>query len=95
MNSITFIDTETDPVSRKILDIGSVNHNGLTFHQSSADAWVNYLKGSTFICGHNIFSHDLLYTEHLIKEAGVHTDNIIDTLYLSPFFFPPNLIMLW
>lgn len=88
MSSITFIDIEVDPNSRKVLDIGSVKSDDNTFHSNSIPDFVKFLHGTNFICGHNIFKHDLKYIQQPINEAGISTENIIDTLFLSPLLFP-------
>ena len=88
MNSITFIDTEIEPGSARILDLGGVKDSGTTFHKTSVAEFVDFLKGTDFICGHNIFRHDLKYIGHALTDAGVHPAHIIDTLYLSPLLFP-------
>ncbi|MFM9951732.1 MAG: RecQ family ATP-dependent DNA helicase [Saprospiraceae bacterium] len=88
MNSIAFIDTEIEPKSRKILDIGSVKGDGSSFHKTSVAEFMLFLNGTQFICGHNIFSHDLKYIGKALDEAGINPANIIDTLFLSPLLFP-------
>lgn len=88
MNSIAFIDTEIEPKSRKILDIGSVKGDGSLFHKTSVAEFILFLKGTQFICGHNIFNHDIKYIGNALHDAGVHSANIIDTLFLSPLLFP-------
>ncbi|MFZ4438221.1 MAG: RecQ family ATP-dependent DNA helicase [Syntrophales bacterium] len=88
MNSIAFIDTEVEPKSRKILDIGSVKDNGNSFHSNSVADFISFLKGTQFICGHNIFDHDLKYIQKAVNDAGINPSNIIDTLFLSPLLFP-------
>jgi ATP-dependent DNA helicase RecQ len=88
MNSIVFIDTEIEPKSRKILDIGSIKNDGSYFHSNIIANFVTFLKGTEYICGHNIIHHDLLYIHKAITDANVDTANIIDTLYLSPLLFP-------
>lgn len=85
---IVFIDTEIEPKSRKILDIGSVKDNGNSFHSNSITGFIKFLNGAEFICGHNIFNHDLKYIQKAIADAGVSPTNIIDTLFLSPLLFP-------
>ena len=90
MSNITFIDTEIDPRSLKILDLGSVKGDGSTFHQTSVAEFIRFLKGTEFICGHNIFNHDIKYIGKALIDAGVHSANIIDTLFLSPLLFPTN-----
>lgn len=88
MNSIAFIDTEIEPKSQKILDIGSVKHKGNSFHSNSIPNFITFLKGTQFICGHNILNHDLKYIQNAITVSGINPSNIIDTLYLSPLLFP-------
>lgn len=88
MQQIAFFDTEVDPTSRRILDIGCVKDNGATFHSNSTTDFVTFVRGTPFICGHNIFNHDLHYIREAIDEAGVPASGMIDTLYLSPLLFP-------
>ncbi|MCW5914535.1 MAG: RecQ family ATP-dependent DNA helicase [Chitinophagaceae bacterium] len=88
MNTIAFIDTEVEPTSGKVLDIGSVRENGSSFHKNSISAFVQFLNGTQFVCGHNIFNHDIKYLGKALDDAGIKTTNIIDTLFLSPLLFP-------
>lgn len=88
MNSIAFVDTEIEPKSRKVLDIGSVKGDGNTFHSTSIADFVAFLNGTQFICGHNILKHDLQYIHKAVNDAKIDFANIIDTLYLSPLLFP-------
>src|SRR5690606_3017091 len=88
MLSIAFVDTEIEYKSGTILDIGSIKHDGSTFHSSSIPAFITFLKGTRFVCGHNILNHDLLYIKHAIADAGIQESNIIDTLHLSALLFP-------
>jgi len=88
MKSIAFIDTEIEPNSRKIIDIGSIKDNGSGFHQSSINEFIQFVKGTEFICGHNIYKHDLKYIGKTIVDSGIDKLNFIDTLYFSPLLFP-------
>lgn len=88
MKSIAFIDTEIEPKSRKILDIGSVKADGSLFHKTSVTEFTKFLNGTQFICGHNIFNHDIKYIGKALTDAGIKATNIIDTLFLSPLLFP-------
>ncbi|WP_372997777.1 RecQ family ATP-dependent DNA helicase [Lutispora sp.] len=88
MKSIAFIDTEIDANSGKILDIGSVKGDGSLFHSSYVHDFTKFLCGSDYVCGHNIFNHDLKYIKNSITDAGINISNLIDTLYLSPLLFP-------
>lgn len=88
MNSIAFIDTEVEPKSGKILDIGSVKDNGALYHNFSVSGLITFLNGTQLICGHNILKHDIKYIGKALSEAGIDSANIIDTLFLSPLLFP-------
>ena len=88
MNSIAFVDTEIEPKSRKILDIGSVKSDGSSFHRNSVVEFVHFVNGAEFICGHNILNHDIRYIGKALYDAGINSANIIDTLHLSPLLFP-------
>ena len=88
MKSIAFIDTEIEPKSQKILDIGSVRDDGSYFHKSSVTEFIQFLKGTEFICGHNILNHDIKYIGKALIDAGFGSINIVDTLFLSPLLFP-------
>lgn len=88
MNSIAFVDTEIEPKSHKILDIGSVKGDGSSFHKTSIAEFIQFLNGTQYICGHNIFNHDIKYIGKSLNDAGIASTNVIDTLYLSPLLFP-------
>lgn len=88
MKSIAFIDTEVDPKTGKILDIGGVKEDGGNFHNTSIAKFGDFLKGTHYVCGHNILNHDLKYIGDAIKAAGVRA--AIDTLFWSPLLFPTN-----
>jgi ATP-dependent DNA helicase RecQ len=81
MNSIAFIDTEIEPKSGKILDIGGIKDNGSSFHKTSIAEFIQFLNGSQFICGHNILNHDIKYIGKALTDAGINSANIIDTLF--------------
>src|SRR5690606_8038746 len=90
MNSIAFIDTEIESNSGRILDIGSLMNDGRLFHKPSVVEFTQFIHGTQFICGHNIFKHDIKYIGKALHEAGINSANIIDTLFLSPLLFPTN-----
>jgi len=86
MDSISFIDTEIDANSGKIFDIGCVKENGNEFRSTSVENLIGFLKGTKYVCGHNIIKHDLKFIKNAVVDAGVRY--CIDTLYLSPLLFP-------
>lgn len=88
MKAITFIDTEIDPLGKKVLDIGGINDEGNLFHKSSLEDFIRFLYGTNFICGHNIINHDLKYIGKALNNSGINLTNVIDTLFLSPLLFP-------
>ncbi|WP_265446207.1 RecQ family ATP-dependent DNA helicase [Acetivibrio straminisolvens] len=88
MKNIAFIDTEIEPKSGKVLDIGSIKGNSDLFHSASVADFIEFLRGSEYICGHNIIKHDLKYIKNAVEAAGIKDANFIDTLYLSPLLFP-------
>ncbi|WP_316823977.1 RecQ family ATP-dependent DNA helicase [Pedobacter miscanthi] len=86
MKPIAFIDTEIQPDTLKIFDIGCVKNDGTSIHSNSAESISLFLNNTKFICGHNIIYHDI---PHLKKSiTGLDNLQIIDTLYLSPLLFP-------
>ncbi|OQY93550.1 MAG: ATP-binding protein [Sphingobacteriales bacterium UTBCD1] len=88
MHTVAFVDTEIEPLSRKILDIGSVRSDGSSFHRNSVAEFISFLNGSQYVCGHNILNHDIKYIGNALTDAGINPENIIDTLFLSPLLFP-------
>jgi len=88
MKAITFFDTEIDPRSKKILDIGGVKSDGNTFHSTSMKGFAEFLNNTDFICGHNIIRHDLKYMQEYLSSQGINHLKHIDTLFLSPLLFP-------
>lgn len=88
MKPVTFIDLEVHPRDGAILDFGAVKDSGGIFHSKSKSGFIEFLRGSEYIAGHNIISHDLQYILVTLKNAGFASDNIIDTLHLSALLFP-------
>jgi ATP-dependent DNA helicase RecQ len=87
-NAIAFVDTEIDPQSGRILDLGGIKEDGNTFHSGSAAGFVEFLQGTRFLCGHNLIRHDVTYIGHEVKTAGIDRADMIDTLFWSPLLFP-------
>lgn len=88
MKSIAFIDLEVQPLKGTILDIGSIKNTGSVFHSKSIADFVTFIKGTDYLCGHNIIKHDLKYIQQTLRNAGIDSENVIDTLYLSALLFP-------
>ena len=88
MHIIAFIDTEIEPQSGKILDIGSIRSDGGIFHTSSVTGFVRFIRDAGYLCGHNIIHHDLKYLRKASPENSIAKVKAIDTLYWSPLLFP-------
>jgi len=88
MSSVAFVDVEVEPKSHRILDIGSIRDDGSSFHKTSVAEFIQFLNGTRFVCGHNIFRHDLRFIGKALVDAGIDIANVIDTLHLSPLLFP-------
>ena len=86
MNNLAFLDTEVDPKSGRLLDIGCLKGDGSQFHGNSIAEFIPFISGSTYVCGHNILHHDIKYIGRTLYDAGVTA--VIDTLFLSPLLFP-------
>lgn len=80
----SIIDIEVGMRDRKIHDIGALRHDGATFHKASKNELLEFLRGTDYICGHNIIHHDAKY---LFGEEECRW-TLVDTLYVSPLLFP-------
>ena len=88
MPKIAFLDTEVQPKTGKVLDIGIVNDQGEVLHTSSIAEAEVFLKDAEYICGHNIIDHDLTYLDKALDRQFCENSRFIDTLHLSPLLFP-------
>jgi ATP-dependent DNA helicase RecQ len=88
VHNILFLDTEIDPKSHKILDLGGIKNNGSTFHSNRIAEFISFIGNTKFLCGHNLFNHDLIYLLKAFQESGLNNLKFIDTLFLSPLLFP-------
>ena len=88
MATIAYIDTETDSNGKKVLDIGGIRTDGSEFHGRVIAHFAEFLKNADYVCGHNIFHHDLKFVAPALFYAGIPAEKAIDTLYLSPLLFP-------
>lgn len=82
-----FFDLETAE-DLKILDIGAVL-NDEKYHGKSVDQLAKMVKDADYICGHNIVFHDIpVLKKTRYWEIMQPFPAQIDTLMLSPLFFP-------
>lgn len=83
---VIFFDVETDAKGERLLDIGAVSEREDEFHALNEEGFAQFLKKGVYLCGHNIFEHDLKYVSAAIEKAGI--EKFIDTLLFSPLLFP-------
>jgi len=88
MSLIAFFDLEVDPQKKKVLDIGGIRSDDISFHKNNIKEFEGFLRASDFVCGHNIFAHDLKYLREQYGVDYLSTANAIDTLLFSPLLFP-------
>lgn len=81
--SIVFVDLEVNQKD-KVVDFGAYVDQYKSYH-GSREGFSKFIKGYDYICGHNVFSHDLKYITNEVKDARIK--KCIDTLALSPLLF--------
>ena len=87
MKTIAFFDLETD--SKNIIqDIGCVKSDNSNFHGRSVHAFLEFVKDTDFLCGHNVHHHDLKQLHQFLGNTSFGLSKTIDTLYWSPLLFP-------
>lgn len=86
MSEIVFFDLEVSREDNKIKDFGGINDKGEKLHTRRFDLFKPFIEEASFVCGHNIIRHDLVYLKRLDKDCI--KGNVIDTLMLSPLLFP-------
>ena len=79
--SILFFDTEVTSDGSKLLDIGAVKDDKTELHTTNRGMFTSFASGCAFMCGHNIFSHDLKYVQADLKAAGQEHDFIDTSFY--------------
>ncbi|WP_044208452.1 RecQ family ATP-dependent DNA helicase [Flammeovirga sp. OC4] len=87
MERIAFIDVEVNVKSKKIEDIGVVSGEDVASHSTSNQDLLQCIKEKEFICGHNIFAHDIPCIEKQFVVSFAEKE-VIDTLHWSPLLFP-------
>lgn len=92
MINVTFIDTEVSTETNRILDYGGVKTSGEWMHDQSLPAFMKFIAGSSYLCGHNVIHFDLSFIYRTLGESQYHSlisnTRVIDTLYLSALLFP-------
>ena len=81
---VLFVDTEVNPLSKKLIDIGAIDEKNYSFHGNDRLKFKEFASGYSFVCGHNFIRHDYNYLKNCFEEKIF----IADTLYLAGLFFP-------
>ena len=76
MERIVFVDTEVGN-NGKVLDYGAAKSENDGLHTKSSDKFTEFISDSRFICGHNIFKHDIKFIESEFGKSGI--EFVIDT----------------
>lgn len=85
MKDIIFVDSEINPKTGEVLDIGAISNRKLTLHTKTGEKLSVFAEHAQFIAGHNLIDHDMKYIgKYLVQK---HRTHYIDTLYLSPLLF--------
>ncbi len=92
MKNIVFFDLEVEDQSH-IRDIGAW-YSGAHFHGPDMAKFLDFITiaaaEAPYICGHNIFNHDIPTLEQNQVGEQFFKKHSIDTLYLSALIFPQN-----
>lgn len=83
MGRFVFVDSEINS-KNQITDLGAIKDDGAEFHNGNPRFFASFVTNSSFVVGHNIFRHDLLY----LKKYLPNRYTVIDTLFWSPILFP-------
>ena len=86
-DNIVFFDTEIAGGNNRLYDIGAVKDDATKLHTGIYAQFLDFISNSQYLCGHNIFAHDLKYIKDEIVSTG-NSYRYIDTLLFSPLVFP-------
>ena len=90
MNSIIFFDLEVEKDKGIIVDIGCLKNDDSTFHENSLSGFLRFSQNVKYLCGHNVFNHDLKFIQKKLGFEGFNPSRVIDTLFWSPLLFPTH-----
>lgn len=86
MPKILFFDLEINKKTSRVEKIGAILDT-LIFSDHSIPKFEAFSNSATYICGHNIFNHDLKFLENTGLSPLFFQKKTIDTLYLSALLF--------
>lgn len=87
MNNIVFFDTEVSESKNRVFDIGAVKDDGSQLHTGVYAQFQDFIENAEYLCGHNIFAHDLQHLENEMASSDA-AFRYVDTLLFSPLLFP-------
>lgn len=91
MQGIAFFDLEvkTQPKTKnEYIDLYGAYYEGNPLSTRSLAAFEQFVVGAKYLCGHNIFRHDIPHLEKAGASEALLKSTFIDTLYLSALLFP-------
>ena len=83
---MVFIDTEVNPKTRQIQDIGCIKSNRDEFHSNDLGQLIKFIKREDYFVGHNIIKHDLVYLHKTKVKKYIDEHKCIDTLFFINAF---------
>ncbi len=87
MKPIAFFDTEIATTGTKVRAIGAFKEPNQQFHSQQLSGFIDFIRDTPFLAGHNVFRHDLSFISKDLYSANPNV-RIIDTLDLAPLLFP-------
>ncbi|TPE43336.1 RecQ family ATP-dependent DNA helicase [Pontibacter mangrovi] len=88
MEHVAFFDLEVSKQPKTQIQSIGAWFRGSTLHSTSVHDFEVFQQSAQFLCGHNILAHDLPVLKSAGAPAPIFQKRFIDTLYLSPLFFP-------
>lgn len=67
-----FLDVEVGLKDHQVHDIGAIRYDGAIYHDVSKRGLLDFLRGTEYLCGHNVVHHDVhyLFGDVLPMETG-------------------------
>lgn len=74
MRTIVFIDTEIDPQTERILDLGAVKPDGSTHHTPSQRGFAAFINDTDFLCLRSRTIEKLLLSRNVVRSVSTLTE---------------------
>ena len=88
MQGIAFFDLEVKTQPKTQIDLIGAYYEGKPLRTRSLAAFEQFVSGADYLCGHNIFRHDIPHLAKAGTSPALLDAAFIDTLYLSTLLFP-------